>query len=329
MGKQYRSGKKRTREDQDEMKFRQFKLKHGQDPDQPRTSTQAKKKPRKFDRKAQKMLSKEDDILQMMIAQQENEEEAVSSEDAGNDSDAVAEQSDGLEEDPIEFRKANEIRVTGLAADGYSKYQAPNHIYSFDMAPFSTPIKTALASAGFAVPTTIQAQSWPICIEGRDIISVAKTGSGKTCGFLLPMFHLLEKNRSKKLSAAEKRRMRLERAADEEDSLASQVNQSASTKIIVMAPTRELASQIHDEAKRFGRSASIKSVCLFGGVEKKQQIAELRRDKPGIIVATPGRLNDLLAGGWGERWGWGDGVSGVQFLVLDEADRMVSRRQTF
>ena len=58
MGKQYRSGMKRTREDQDEMKFRQFKLKHGQDPDQPRTSTQAKKKPRKFDRKAQKMLSK-------------------------------------------------------------------------------------------------------------------------------------------------------------------------------------------------------------------------------------------------------------------------------
>jgi ATP-dependent RNA helicase DDX5/DBP2 len=113
---------------------------------------------------------------------------------------------------------------------------------SFESTPFCPQIRKALDSAGFANPTPTQAQAWPIAIQGRDVITVAKTGSGKTCGFLLPAFHLL-----------------LNKGVD---------RKRGHPAILVLAPTRELACQIEEECVKFGRSSNIRSTCAYGGAPK-------------------------------------------------------------
>lgn len=120
-------------------------------------------------------------------------------------------------------------------------FKCPVPMASFDATPFGGPIRSALKAAGYPAPTPTQAQSWPIALSGRDIISVARTGSGKTLGFLLPAFHAL-------------------------------LNKPGGTKpkygsgpsIVVLAPTRELACQISEEASKFGKSAGIRSTTVYG-----------------------------------------------------------------
>ncbi|XP_021311505.1 DEAD-box ATP-dependent RNA helicase 14 isoform X3 [Sorghum bicolor] len=142
--------------------------------------------------------------------------------------------------------------------------------------------------AGFSAPTPIQAQSWPIAIKGRDIVAVAKTGSGKTLGYLLPGFILLKR---------------------------LQHNSREGPTVLVLSPTRELATQIQDEAIKFGRSSRISSTCLYGGAPKGPQLRELERGAD-VVVATPGRLNDILEMNKVS-------LRQVSYLVLDEADRML------
>ena len=142
--------------------------------------------------------------------------------------------------------------------------------------------------AGFPAPSPIQAQSWPIALQGRDIVAVAKTGSGKTLGFLLPGFILLKQRRS---------------------------NPQSGPTILVLSPTRELATQIQDEAVKFGRSSKISCTCLYGGAPKGPQLRDLDRGVD-IVVATPGRLNDILEMRRVR-------LDQVSYLVLDEADRML------
>ncbi|EEC70022.1 hypothetical protein OsI_00586 [Oryza sativa Indica Group] len=142
--------------------------------------------------------------------------------------------------------------------------------------------------AGFSAPTPIQAQSWPIALRNRDIVAVAKTGSGKTLGYLIPGFILLKR---------------------------LQHNSRDGPTVLVLSPTRELATQIQDEAKKFGRSSRISSVCLYGGAPKGPQLRDLERGAD-IVVATPGRLNDILEM---RRVS----LHQVSYLVLDEADRML------
>ncbi|KAL6518822.1 hypothetical protein OROHE_017575 [Orobanche hederae] len=147
--------------------------------------------------------------------------------------------------------------------------------------------------AGFSAPTPIQAQSWPIAIQGRDIVAIAKTGSGKTLGYLIPAFlHLKQKHNNPKLGPT----------------------------VLVLSPTRELATQIQDEAVKFGRSSKIsctekRECCLYGGAPKGPQLRDLDRGVD-VVVATPGRLNDILEM---KRVS----LHQVSYLVLDEADRML------
>ncbi|TVU21612.1 hypothetical protein EJB05_31261, partial [Eragrostis curvula] len=142
--------------------------------------------------------------------------------------------------------------------------------------------------AGFSAPTPIQAQSWPIALKGRDIVAVAKTGSGKTLGYLLPGFMLLKR---------------------------LQQNSREGPTVLVLSPTRELATQIQDEAIKFGRSSRISSACLYGGASKGPQLRDLERGAD-VVVATPGRLNDILEMNKVS-------LRQVAYLVLDEADRML------
>eukprot|EP00899_Mesostigma_viride_P006540 jgi/Mesvir1/15888/Mv02793-RA.1 len=197
-----------------------------------------------------------------------------------------------------EYRRIHEITVSGLTG-------SHGIISSFADAPFPKALSNALKNAGFERPSPIQAQAWPIAISGRDLLAIAKTGSGKTCGYLLPaMSRTLE--------------------AKEEAPSAGRVvggKETRSPKVLVMAPTRELAVQIQAEAVKFGRPAGIRSAAVYGGAPKGGQIRDLQAGVE-IVVATPGRLLDMLSF---KCW---DGsevlrLSDVHTLVLDEADRML------
>lgn len=189
-----------------------------------------------------------------------------------------------------EFRKSHQITISGVHSSGSGSYACPDPMSTFASTPFAPPLRRALDAAGFPHPTPTQAQSWPIALAGRDIITVAKTGSGKTCGFLLPAFHLL-------LNAFAGGRRR------------------GAPAILVLAPTRELACQIEEEAVKFGRTSNIRSVCAYGGAPKSLQIRKIQAGIE-VLICTPGRLNDLLEMGVVK-------LDQVLFLVLDEADRML------
>ncbi|KAH7916330.1 P-loop containing nucleoside triphosphate hydrolase protein [Hygrophoropsis aurantiaca] len=143
----------------------------------------------------------------------------------------------------------------------------------------------------YTAPTAIQAQAIPAIMSGRDVIGVAKTGSGKTIAFLLPLFRHIKDQR--------------------------QLEQMEGPLAIVMTPTRELAVQIHRECKPFLRVMNLRAVCAYGGSPIKDQIAELKKGAE-IIVCTPGRMIDLLTANSGRV----TNLKRVTYVVLDEADRM-------
>ncbi|KAH6691711.1 DEAD/DEAH box helicase [Plectosphaerella plurivora] len=148
-----------------------------------------------------------------------------------------------------------------------------------------------LADLGYERPTSIQMQALPVLMSGRDVIGVAKTGSGKTMAFLLPMFRHIKDQPPIK---------------DKEGPVS-----------LIMTPTRELAVQIHRDCKPFLKSMGLRSVCAYGGAPISEQIAELKRGAE-IIVCTPGRMIDLLAANQGRV----TNLRRVTYVVLDEADRM-------
>ena len=192
---------------------------------------------------------------------------------------------------PQEWRTENEIKLEGHGSNrGLTEFKDP--YIEFKDSPFSPRILQSFVTAGFSKPSSIQAQAWPLAIEGKDLISVAKTGSGKTCGFLLPVFHHHEVNAAQRGAGGPTKAM-----------------------LLVLAPTRELAVQIQEEAQKFGRPLGIRSVCCFGGSSKYPQIAALQRGVE-CVIGTPGRLNDLIEMRKCD-------LSNIKFLVLDEADRML------
>ncbi|KAI5296486.1 pre-mRNA processing RNA-helicase [Ascosphaera acerosa] len=144
---------------------------------------------------------------------------------------------------------------------------------------------------GYEGPTSIQAQALPAIMSGRDVIGVAKTGSGKTIAFLLPMFRHIKDQRPL-------------------ENLEGPIG-------LIMTPTRELATQIHKDCKAFLKALNLRAVCAYGGAPIKDQIAELKRGAE-IIVCTPGRMIDLLAANSGRV----TNLRRVTYVVLDEADRM-------
>jgi len=136
----------------------------------------------------------------------------------------------------------------------------------------------------FSVPTPIQASAIPAVMEGRDVLGLAQTGTGKTAAFVLPLLHKLLNNPSNNVSA------------------------------VIIAPTRELVEQIHSCVKLFTAKTELKSICVYGGVNINQQIRQLQRGVD-IVVACPGRLLDLINRKCIK-------LDSVQVLILDEADQM-------
>ncbi|MDR2000651.1 MAG: DEAD/DEAH box helicase [Zoogloeaceae bacterium] len=150
----------------------------------------------------------------------------------------------------------------------------------------------AVEDAGYTEPTPIQTQAIPVILSGRDVMGGAQTGTGKTAGFTLPMLHRLARHANSSPSPARH-----------------------PVRCLILTPTRELAMQVHESVVTYGKHLSLGAVCIYGGVDIKPQIAELRAGRE-IVVATPGRLLDHV-----EQKSVNFGQ--VEFVILDEADRML------
>lgn len=159
---------------------------------------------------------------------------------------------------------------------------------SFSQFGLLPPLLQALETQGYDTPTPIQLQAIPAVLAGQDLMAAAQTGTGKTAGFTLPMLQ--------RLSAGERAK-------------------SNSIRALVLTPTRELAAQVHESVRNYGKHLPLKSAVVFGGVSINPQMMALRSGVD-VLVATPGRLLDL----YNQR---AVKFNQVEILVLDEADRML------
>jgi ATP-dependent RNA helicase DDX5/DBP2 len=180
-----------------------------------------------------------------------------------------------------EYRRRKEITVEGR--------DIPKPVKTFDDVGFPDYVIQEITRAGFVEPTPIQSQGWPMALKGRDLVGIAETGSGKTLAYLLPA--IVHVNAQPILAPGD------------------------GPIVLVLAPTRELAVQIQQEAAKFGSSSRIKNTCIYGGVPKGPQVRDLQKGVE-IVIATPGRLIDMMDSHH-------TNLRRVTYLVLDEADRML------
>ena len=155
---------------------------------------------------------------------------------------------------------------------------------NFEQFALDPRISAGVKAAGYTTPTPIQQQAIPVVLAGHDVLGLAQTGTGKTAAFVLPILQRLTKGPLQKV------------------------------RVLIVAPTRELAEQINQTIVALGKKTKVRSVTVYGGVGKMPQVAALRRGAE-IVVACPGRLLDLLSEGLID-------LKQVEVLVLDEADRM-------
>ena len=151
------------------------------------------------------------------------------------------------------------------------------------------PILKSLQEEGYTTPTPIQAQAIPIVLSGTDLLGCAQTGTGKTAAFAIPILQLLSANKT----FGHKKKIRS----------------------LIVTPTRELAIQIDESFKAYGRHTGLNCTVIFGGVSQGQQTSALNKGVD-ILVATPGRLLDLIQQGFVS-------LRDIEIFVLDEADRML------
>jgi ATP-dependent RNA helicase DDX27 len=242
---------------------------------------------------ADEVSDKDEDEDEDVDTIQEGEDE--DDDDAASDNDSVAtpvghpedmDRSDVSddEEDPEEAAK----REAFFAPEEKKKPGQENGKSSFQTMSLSRPILRGLNAVGFNTPTPIQAKTIPLALEGRDLVGGAVTGSGKTAAFVVPI---------------------LER-------LLYRPNKIPTSRVVILAPTRELAIQCHSVATKLASHTDIKFCLAVGGLSLKVQEAELRL-RPDVIIATPGRFIDHM------RNSASFNTDTIEILVLDEADRML------
>jgi ATP-dependent RNA helicase RhlE len=151
------------------------------------------------------------------------------------------------------------------------------------------PIRRAVAEEGYTTPTPIQQQAIPHLVQGRDLLGCAQTGTGKTAAFTLPLLQELTQNRKKAAPGK--------------------------PRALILTPTRELAAQIDESIRTYGRHVRVSHTVIFGGVGQHPQVQAMRRGCD-VVTATPGRLLDLMEQGFIQ-------LDHVELFVLDEADRML------
>ena len=193
-------------------------------------------------------------------------------------------------------------QTTGINFDNYDKIpvevsgeNCPDPIDTYTLETIGEDLFRNTQLCGYTRPTPVQKYSVPIGTVGRDLMACAQTGSGKTAGFLFPIIMSMLKNGGREDPEGARRRTYPE--------------------ALILAPTRELAQQIHEEGRRFTYATGIASVVIYGGADVREQLRQIERGCD-LLVATPGRLVDLMERGR-------IGMENIQFLVFDEADRML------
>ena len=164
---------------------------------------------------------------------------------------------------------------------------------SFDQVGLTPELLRAVAQQGYTEPTPVQREAIPHVLQGRDVLAGAQTGTGKTAAFVLP---ILQKLNAQRLNTNGQQRRN-------------------PIRVLVLTPTRELALQVEESVRTYGKQRPVQSAVIYGGVGFDGQVNRLRQG-PEIVVATPGRLLDHV----GQRT---IDLSRVEVLVLDEADRML------
>ncbi len=163
---------------------------------------------------------------------------------------------------------------------------------TFDTLGLSADLLSTVAEEGYDEPTPVQAAAIPLVLQGRDVLAAAQTGTGKTAAFVLPILDRMRQHANTSFSPARH-----------------------ATRVLILVPTRELAVQVDESVRTYGRTVPLRSTVVYGGMPMDPQIAALRSGVE-ILVATPGRLLDLV----GQRVA---NLGQVEILVLDEADRML------
>jgi ATP-dependent RNA helicase RhlE len=160
---------------------------------------------------------------------------------------------------------------------------------NFESLNIIDPILKSIKEEGYTIPTPIQVQAIPIVLQGTDLIGCAQTGTGKTAAFAVPILQILSRTK--------------------------QIDRKKKIRSLIVTPTRELAIQIEESFKAYGRYTGLSATVVFGGVNQNPQTNALRNGVD-ILVATPGRLLDLMNQGY-------ISLKDVEIFVLDEADRML------
>ena len=160
---------------------------------------------------------------------------------------------------------------------------------NFDELPLLPQLLTAVKACGYETPTPIQRDTIPTVLAGKDVLGCAQTGTGKTAAFALPILQRLYQERP--------------------------AGKTRNIRALILTPTRELALQIQENFVAYGKGLPLRSCVIFGGVGQQPQVEQLKRGVD-ILVATPGRLNDLIGQGF-------ISLAKIEIFVLDEADRML------
>ncbi|CAF3354772.1 unnamed protein product [Rotaria sp. Silwood1] len=197
----------------------------------------------------------------------------------------------GVHPTGINFELYNDIPVE-------SSHMDHSPIDTFDDCNFGEIIKNNVSLANYGTPTPVQRYAIPTILLRRDLMACAQTGSGKTAAFLLPILHMIFQEGPVRNPPSN-----------------LQNNRKQYPLCLILAPTRELASQIYDEARKFSYRSMVRSCVVYGGADIGFQARDLEKGAH-MLVATPGRLNDLIQRGR-------VGLANVRYLVLDEADRML------
>ncbi|KAK7510581.1 ATP-dependent RNA helicase ded1 [Phyllosticta citriasiana] len=209
----------------------------------------------------------------------------------------------GIANDPakqqtgINFEKYDDIPVEA------SGQGVPEPVSSFENPPLDDHLINNITLAGYKVPTPVQKYSIPIVMGGRDLMACAQTGSGKTGGFLFPILSQAFQNGPSPVPASAANNMGYGRS------------RKAYPTSLILAPTRELVSQIFDEARKFAYRSWVRPCVVYGGADIGSQLRQIERGCD-LLVATPGRLGDLMERGR-------ISLQNIKYLVLDEADRML------
>lgn len=210
-----------------------------------------------------------------------HEEAAKADESSKQSKKSYTLKNDAADDKVKKFMKENQVTIDDMKGEHLKPFLT---IESLKGAGLDLRLEKLLQQ--FDKPTPIQAASWPYLLNGNDVIGVAETGSGKTLGFGIPAVDRVIKSGSKKL------------------------------RVLILSPTRELATQTYDNMKELTDATDLHCVCIYGGVPKEQQRKEVRKSQ--FVIATPGRLLDLIQEGSVD-------LGNVDYLILDEADRMLEK----